>query len=1113
MISKTGSRKTKYIALAAILIGLFLSMLAFFYVNGVKTQLWEQSIHTMMESTQQGCNTLRVQLDGEYETLGSLSQNLKTISFSQRSVLSSIMENYAFLDEGVSLYLPDGDCLPASAQKDAAVVQDLMNNDRQNGLIDPHISSVTGVNVFNLFVQTTLSDGTIGYLVKEYEIESIVDSFTLSFYNDSGFSYVINTRGDVLIRPPHPNSNKTVQNLFDMLPADQNNPESLAQFAQSLSDSRTGWATFAYQEADTVFCYTPLRLQSDWYLVSIVPQDVVNAQSNQILLDTSLLVASILLGIFLLVAFYLRYIRRMNKQLRSQTAYIEHLYNAIPEGIALMTVDAPYRFLQLNQEGSRLIFAPDDPRRESVQGALLQEILHPDDWDFLSEVFRSTAQDEQKKLFENRIIKSDGSTFWFAGLVEKTLDENGDPVLIATFHDITKEKMAAQEAEREQLQERITLVGAISSAYPVIIRINLTRDTLNFVYIKAGLMVNLGQQTSYSELYQDFMETIHPDFTGEYESRFAPDALRQTLNQETSEIFLETRQMLSDGQFHWTSTQIIYVDNPYSEDKLAILISRRIDTQRHEEEQRRQALQSALQSAQAASVAKTQFLSNMSHDIRTPMNAIVGMTAIASTHLDDKDRVTACLKKINLSSQHLLSLINDILDMSKIESGKLSLREEPFNFAELTADIVELIRPQANACQLQVTCNLTMLKQENVIGDPLRIRQVYLNILSNAVKYTPAGGSIKIEVWQERSTRRGYQCYVFRCSDTGVGMDSAFLEKLFLPFERSQDSTNSKIAGTGLGMAITKNLIDLMTGEIQVTSVPGEGSEFTVTLPLQLQDAQQEEIPPRWQAVRCLMADDDKPTCETAVALLEDMGLRAQFVTSGQDAVYWVTQAQHSDDPFQIVILDWKMPQMDGLETARRIREALGPDIPVIILTAYDWADIECEARAAGVTAFLSKPFYRSKICYLLRELEGDVSAAEPTVPKPQPQYRKKRVLLVEDNELNREIARTLIQEMGIQTEEALDGAEAVDMVARSPESWYDMILMDIQMPKMDGYEATRAIRGLRRKDAQRIPIIAMTANAFEEDVRSALRAGMNAHFSKPIDIDALQKLFQQYFS
>lgn len=1111
MMKKEGTANTKKkITLAAVFVGVVLCILTLIFILGVKKQLWEQSINTIMESTKQGCGTLRVQLQNDYKSMSAISKHISKLSKNQEDKVEEILYNYEQTEEGTSLYLSDGTRFPSSTQKDVTAEKALKHNDKDYGMIEPHISSVTGLNVFNQYVKVTMRDGTKGYLLKEYEVENIVDSFSLSFYNDAGFSYVLNSDGNILIRSPHPNSNKTIKNLFDMLPQSKNDPDSLAQFAQSLKDSRTGYAVFTYEGEGMVFCYVPLELQSDWYLISIIPEDVVKAQTNEILKRSLALIGAILLGIFLLVFFYFRHAARANRKLSNQADYIEHLYNAIPEGVALITADRPYRFIQLNQEGLRLLGYPCDAPNDATNGTLVENIVYPDDFEKMLKTFQDAPIGEQKSVFENRLQKTDGSLFWAAGIVEETLDADGRPVLIAAFHDITDEKLAKEEAEKEKLQERITLVRAISNAYPVIIRVNLTKDTLNFTYVKPGLMLKIGEQETYSEFFADMIETIHEDYISDFAIRFSLQSLRETLGQQKNEAFLEAKQMLGDGKYHWTSTQIIHVDNPYSDDKLAILISRRIDEQRYEEEQQRQALQSALDNAEAANEAKSQFLSNMSHDIRTPMNAVVGMTAIAGSHLDDKEKIGECLKKINLSSKHLLSLINDVLDMSKIENGKMSLRTEPFNFAELVADVLEIIQLEAKSKQLKLDINLAMLKNETVSGDPLRVRQVFINILSNAVKYTLACGSIHIEVKQEDSHLKGYQNYVFYCADTGIGMSEEFLKRIFQPFERVQDSTSSKIAGTGLGMAITKNLVDLMNGEIEAESRQGEGSAFTVTLPLQVQGSAQEKVPPEWVGIRGLIVDDNRQMCENAAEIFEDMGLRMEFDIKGEDAVERLKRAKNTSSPFQLAFVGWKRSNRNGAEVIRRIRQAAGPEVIIIILTTYEYTEIEEEAKAAGATTFLSMPIYRSKICCLLRQLSGEETPLEQMMEE-KGDYADKRLLLVEDNELNREIARELICEIGIQIEEACDGEDAVAKISQSEDGYYDLVLMDIQMPKLDGYEATKIIRALKRRDVEAMPIIAMTANAFEEDVRMALRAGMNDHFAKPFDMEELKQILYQY--
>ena len=436
----------------------------------------------ILESTQQGANTLRVQLEDEYRALGGLIGYLKQADGTED--LDALLKNHVQMDRSVSLYREDGSCLPSGTQADEAVSRTLTGTGQEYGVLDPHISSVTGVNVFDIFVRLTLADGSTGYLVKEFEVGAIVDTFTLSFYQDAGFSYVVDADGNVLIRPTHPNSNKTVQNLYDILRESHSDPDSIRAFTDSLASAKTGWATLAYQGEQTVFCYIPLKMGSDWHLISIIPQAVVSAQTNEIIQRTMTLIAAIITGIALLVALYFYYVKRTARKLRSQTDYIEHLYNAVPEGIALLTIEQPYRFLQLNREGLRLLDYPEDAANGAPEGRLLEEVLLPEDYGPTADLFREAARTGRKTSFENRVARKDGSLFWSAGIVEKTLDEDGRDILIATFHDITAEKLAEQDAEREKLQERRLLVGAISNVYPVIISLNLSRDTLDFIYIK-----------------------------------------------------------------------------------------------------------------------------------------------------------------------------------------------------------------------------------------------------------------------------------------------------------------------------------------------------------------------------------------------------------------------------------------------------------------------------------------------------------------------------------------------------------------------------------------------------------------------------------------------------
>ncbi|MCO7121138.1 response regulator [Ihubacter massiliensis] len=1094
----------KKTALAAVLIASLLCSVTVLYIKDVKNQLWQESINTITESTKQGTSGLGLLLSKDFQSLETISSYLSKITSNDSKTLNNLLRTQT--EGGIRLYLSNGQWIP-SGLADAQAADSLEKNQNTEGVVDPHISSTSGVNVIDLYRKVTFSDGRNGYLIKEYEVRNIADRFSLSFYNNEGFSYIADHDGEILIRSSHPNSNKTVKNLFDMLPEDENDLQTINQFQKSLQKKENGWALFNYNQEATVFCYVPLKHATDWYLISIIPEDIISEQSNKILARTMVLMIAVILGIAALVLFYLWHGRKANRKLKSQANYISHLYNSIPEGIAVVTIDAPHQFIQLNKEGLRMVhYRQDDV---DTKGMLLSTIIHPDDMEETERIFKNAVERGTKQTFLNRIFRTDGSYFWSSGIVEKTMDENGKPVLVATFHDVTKEKLAEEEEEKEKLLERRTLLSAISNAYPVIISINLSADQIDVLYFEQELKIDMGNPRSYTDLYDAFGRILESDAKEEYEKRFSIDRLKEILGKKKKEVFIEARALLTDGKQHWISAQIIHVDNPYSEEQMAILLSRRVDEQKYEEEQNRKMMQSALENANAANEAKSRFLSNMSHDIRTPMNAIVGMTTIAKAHLDDRERIKDCLDKIDLSSTHLLNLINDVLDMSKIESGKLIMREEPFNLAELLIETVNLVRPQAKSHDLEIDVRLAPLRNEQIIGDPLRLRQICLNIFSNAVKYTLAGGRILIEAEQLSSTRKGYGMYQIRCTDTGIGMSKEFQEKLFLPFERVQDSSTRWIAGTGLGMAITKNIIDMMNGHIDVKSQTGKGSVFTVTLSLKLEEARQEMVPEFWIGARALIIDDDRQACSAAIEILRDMGIEAHCTDSGKTALEMIRRAQEDDQAYKVILLDWKMPEMDGAETAVQIRKIVGSEVPIIFLTAYDWSEIEEDVKEKGVTGFLSKPFYRSNFCYLLNEL-NDRGEEGPVIDWAD-QYSNKRILLVEDNMLNMEIASELLKEADIQIEEAFNGDEAVNKFEDSPEGYYDLILMDIQMPVMDGYQAASYIRGLKRSDAQDIPIVAMTANAFAEDVQEALRAGMNDHIAKPIDIEVLNRTLQKW--
>ena len=517
-------------------------------------------------------------------------------------------------------------------------------------------------------------------------------------------------------------------------------------------------------------------------------------------------------------------------------------------------------------------------------------------------------------------------------------------------------------------------------------------------------------------------------------------------------------------------------------------------------------LQVAVEKAESANRAKSTFLSNMSHDIRTPMNAIIGFTTLALSNIDDKDRVKDYLTKTLASSNHLLSLINDVLDMSRIESGKIHLEEVEVNLSDVLHDLKTIVSGQIYAKQLELYMDAMDVTDEDVYCDKTRLNQILLNLLSNAIKFTPAGGTVSVRVRQLAGKVRGCGQYEFRIKDNGIGMSQEFAQKIFEPFERERTSTVSRIQGTGLGMAITKNIVDMMGGTIEVQTAQGKGTEFTVCVPMRAQTEQRpvEKIT-ELEGLKALVVDDDFNTCDSVTKMLVKVGMRAEWTLSGKEAVLRARQALEMSDVYHAYIIDWRLPDMNGIEVTRQIR-SLHDDTPIIILTAYDWSDIEVEAKAAGVTAFCSKPMFMSDLRETLMSALGQkpMDAVQGLLPDKNADFKGKHILLVEDNELNREIAQEILREYGFLVDTAENGAVAVEKVSTAAPGSYDLVLMDVQMPIMDGYTATRKIRALDDPARAKLPILAMTANAFDEDRRNALESGMNGFLSKPIVIDDL---------
>lgn len=529
----------------------------------------------------------------------------------------------------------------------------------------------------------------------------------------------------------------------------------------------------------------------------------------------------------------------------------------------------------------------------------------------------------------------------------------------------------------------------------------------------------------------------------------------------------------------------------------------------------RLAAEDAMVAAESANKAKSTFLSNMSHDIRTPMNAVIGFATLALANVENTEKVKDYLAKILSSSNHLLNLINDILDMSRIESGKIQLDEQEANLSDMLHDIKTIIGGQIHAKQMELYMDVLDVTDEDVFCDKTRLNQVLLNLLSNAIKFTLPGGTISIRVTQLPNAPEGKGLYEFRVKDNGIGMSQEFAERIFEPFERERTSTVSKIQGTGLGMAISKNIIDMMGGTITVQTEKEKGTEFIIRLALRLQaESRSVERIKELEGLKALVMDDDFNTCDSVTKMLVQVGMRSEWTLFGKEAVLRARQSVELNDPFHAYIIDWRLPDMNGIEVTRQIR-ALGDDTPIIILTAYDWADIEDEARAAGVTAFCAKPMFmsdlRDSLLSALGQQEPRSDSVLPVVLNEE-DFKGKHLLLVEDNELNKEIALEILGGYGFQVDTADNGAVAVEKVVASRPGDYDLVLMDIQMPVMDGYEATRCIRALENPALAGIPILAMTANAFDEDKKASLECGMNGFLSKPIQIEELIQMLQSVF-
>ena len=792
-----------------------------------------------------------------------------------------------------------------------------------------------------------------------------------------------------------------------------------------------------------------------------------------------------------------------NQEFENQAQFLERLYDTIPCGILQFTTDPGHRVVALNPMTWKFYgYDSEEAYRRDVTSPL-DNVEEEDRGRVLAAIDRLTLNGENAS-YRRRCVRRDGQEAWISVVMGRIVNSDGQEVIQAVFTDITEQMRLEKAQEQERILENRFLRAAIYTAYPLIMSLNLTRNTYSLFVDEQDSYTIQGEGT-YADLVENSLPMIYPSYQEDYRNTFRREEILRRFEAGEREIYMEMQQKGDDGEYHWLSVHVIAVENPFNDDVLAIDLVKLLDSQRQEQARQQQLLRDALASANAASRAKSDFLSRMSHDIRTPMNAIIGMTTIGQLKLEDSQVVRDCFRKIDTSSKYLLSLINDILDMSRIETDKMEIAHELFDFKAFAEELNQIIYPQTLEKEVGYEMRHREPLESHYIGDSLRMKQILMNLLSNALKFTPPGGKLGVDIREEKRAN-GFAYLEFMVWDNGIGMSEEFMQRIFQPFEQENPGNARNNVGSGLGLSIVYNLVQLMGGTIGVESEKDKGSTFTVTIPFRLVSDNQER---EWERKRqnllkgfeVLVVDDDPAVGRQTAVILEDIGARTVWADSGYRAVEEVQISLRQDRMFDIAMIDWKMPGIDGIETARRIRNLVGGDTMIIMITAYDWSGIEAEARAAGIDYFIAKPLFRSAIYDTFSKL--DKRNPEPS-GQCDPGLAGKRFLLAEDNELNREIAVTLLEMNGAAVDTAVNGREALDFFGAREPGTYDAVLMDIRMPVMDGLEACMRIRAMDRGDGASVPILAMTANAFEEDKKKAFAAGMTGYLVKPLDIRLL---------
>ncbi len=779
---------------------------------------------------------------------------------------------------------------------------------------------------------------------------------------------------------------------------------------------------------------------------------------------------------------------------------LETIFTTMDCGVMSHTLDGS-RIISINRAALKILgYESQKEMLEDGFDTVAQSVVEED---------RSGLRDRIKELktegdsisVEYRVRHKDGELLHIMGNV-RLLRQDGELVYQRFLLDCTAQKLEQKKQERYHME----LIHALSIEYNLVCFFDL--DTGDGIPLRLSdenhqmFDTVFGREISLEESMGRYIQSyVHEEDRRMMSEISTRDRLKKELT-EDKQYYVNYRTV-RDGEVKYFQMRAVRAGK-WQEGHGIVLGFRSVDEEIRNEMEKKELLENALMQANKANKAKSIFLSNMSHDIRTPMNAIVGFTSLAITHIDSPEQVKEYLGKIMTSGEYLLSLINDVLDMSRIESGKMHLEEKPCRLPDILHGLRNIVQADIHAKQLELYIDAVDIFDEEIYCDKLRLNQVLLNLLSNSVKYTGAGGIVSIRIIEKPGAPIGYANYEFHIKDTGIGMSEEFVSHIFEPFEREKNSTISGIQGTGLGMAITKNIVDMMNGTIEVKSEQGVGTEFIVSFTFQLNaESKEPRDIPQLKNLRALVVDDDFNTCDSVSYMLQQIGMRAEWTLSGKEAVLRTHQAVTRGDIYSVYIIDWLLPDMNGVEVTRRIRKEMGEDVPVIVLTAYDWSDIEEEAKEAGVTAFCSKPLFLSELRSCLHSIVNEKNENEKGTEEKK-NFRAGRILLAEDNELNQEIATAILEDAGFTIDIAGNGQIAVEMIQNSKPGYYQLVLMDVQMPVMDGYEASRRVRALKDKGLSEIPIFAMTANAFEEDKQEALKNGMDGHIAKPIDIEKL---------